>query len=132
VQVAHPLALLLVLLEECKLSSQWHQSPGRQVPLCPSLLFLSSPGGNDGRSIVADTRRDKDITRRKSSFSGLKAKLPSKANIKEQLQNDLTVLRHIWFTKAQGDDHASRLESFYGPQAKACECCARKASDFPA
>lgn len=40
----------------------------------------------------------------------------------DTLKNDLTVLRHLWFSKASGGDHASRLESFYGPQAEACEC----------
>mmetsp|Transcript_5717 Transcript_5717/g.9926 ORF Transcript_5717/g.9926 Transcript_5717/m.9926 type:complete len:352 (+) Transcript_5717:30-1085(+) len=35
------------------------------------------------------------------------------------LKNDLTVLRHIWFSNAKGGDHAARLENFYGPQAEA-------------
>ena len=39
------------------------------------------------------------------------------------LKDDLTVLRHMWFPKkaTSGADHAARLETFYGPQAKACE-----------
>lgn len=37
------------------------------------------------------------------------------------VQQDLTVLKSIWFKKASGSDHAERLESFYGPQAAACE-----------
>lgn len=41
-------------------------------------------------------------------------------NIKD-IKDDLTVLRHIWFSKARGSDHAARLESFYGGQAEACE-----------
>lgn len=37
------------------------------------------------------------------------------------LHNDLTVLKNIWFKKlAKTDDHAERLEQFYGPQAHAC------------
>ena len=31
------------------------------------------------------------------------------------------VLKSIWFSKVSGDDHAERLESFYGPQAELCE-----------
>lgn len=42
--------------------------------------------------------------------------LGSFANVKE----DLATLRHIWFSKAKGEDNAARLESFYGPQAEAC------------
>lgn len=37
------------------------------------------------------------------------------------VKDDLTVLRHMWFGSKKGDDHAARLESFYGPQATACE-----------
>ncbi len=37
-----------------------------------------------------------------------------------RMADDLAVLKSIWFTKAKGDDHASRLEHFYGPQAHAC------------
>jgi hypothetical protein len=44
-------------------------------------------------------------------------KLPSLAGIK----GDLTVLKHIWFSKATGHDHAARLEAFYSGQAGACE-----------
>ena len=37
------------------------------------------------------------------------------------LHNDLTVLKNNWFKKlAKTDDHAERLEQFYGPQAHAC------------
>ncbi|KAG2493304.1 hypothetical protein HYH03_008440 [Edaphochlamys debaryana] len=35
------------------------------------------------------------------------------------VKDDLTVLRHMWFGSKKGDDHAARLESFYGPQATA-------------
>jgi betaine lipid synthase len=38
------------------------------------------------------------------------------------VKDDLLVLRHLWFSKPSGDDHAQRLESFYGPQAAACRC----------
>ena len=37
------------------------------------------------------------------------------------VKDDLAVLKSIWFKKVKGDDHAARLESFYGPQAHACE-----------
>lgn len=37
------------------------------------------------------------------------------------VKDDLVVLRHLWFSKAKGADHAARLENFYGPQAAACE-----------
>jgi hypothetical protein len=37
------------------------------------------------------------------------------------LHNDLTVLKNIWFKKlAKTENHAERLEQFYGPQAHAC------------
>eukprot|EP00195_Chlamydomonas_chlamydogama_P005703 CAMPEP_0202899678 /NCGR_PEP_ID=MMETSP1392-20130828/7850_1 /ASSEMBLY_ACC=CAM_ASM_000868 /TAXON_ID=225041 /ORGANISM="Chlamydomonas chlamydogama, Strain SAG 11-48b" /LENGTH=653 /DNA_ID=CAMNT_0049585927 /DNA_START=166 /DNA_END=2127 /DNA_ORIENTATION=- len=42
-------------------------------------------------------------------------KLANLANVKD----DLIVLRHMWFGSKKGDDHAARLENFYGPQAKA-------------
>ncbi len=41
--------------------------------------------------------------------------------LRKDLKDDLTVLRHMWFSKARGSDHAARLESFYGPQAGACQ-----------
>lgn len=37
------------------------------------------------------------------------------------VKDDILVLRHLWFGKKSGSDHAARLESFYGPQAAACE-----------
>jgi len=40
------------------------------------------------------------------------------------LKDDLSTLRHLWFSqlsKKKAGDHAARLESFYGPQAAACE-----------
>ena len=37
------------------------------------------------------------------------------------IREDLTVLRSIWFHRSSNStDHASRLESFYKPQAQAC------------
>lgn len=69
--------------------------------------------GGDGRPA-----RDNFIKR---SFSIEKLKGLGFAGVKD----DLTVLRHMWFGKAwtssKADDHAARLEKFYGPQAKACE-----------
>ncbi len=53
---------------------------------------------------------------RASSFESL-TRLTQSSSIKD----DLLVLRHIWFSRQKGDDHAARLESFYGPQAAACE-----------
>jgi len=49
--------------------------------------------------------------------AGIQAKEKMRA-----LRNDFTVLKNIWFKKlADTDDHAERLEQFYGPQAHACE-----------
>mmetsp|Transcript_20159 Transcript_20159/g.56144 ORF Transcript_20159/g.56144 Transcript_20159/m.56144 type:complete len:687 (-) Transcript_20159:861-2921(-) len=77
-------------------------------------------GGDGNRPHAADTMRDKDITRRKRSFTELKELGKARGQgLQAQLKSDLLVLKHIWFSKAQGDDHASRLENFYGPQAKA-------------
>lgn len=61
--------------------------------------------GGDGRPA-----RD-SLMRKTFSFD----KLPSFANVKD----DLNVLKHIWFSKAQGADHAARLEAFYSGQAGA-------------
>ena len=69
-------------------------------------------GGGDGRPV-----RESFL---KKSFSI--DKLPSLSDIKQTVQSDFTVLRHMWFSKASGGDDAARLESFYGPQAEACEC----------
>ena len=62
--------------------------------------------GSDGRPV-----RDSFL---KKTFSMDKLNL-------DNMKNDLIVLRNIWFNKAKGDDHAARLETFYGPQAEACE-----------
>lgn len=64
--------------------------------------------GGDGRPT-----RD-SLMRKTFSFD----KLPSFANVKD----DLNVLKHIWFSKASGHDHAARLEAFYSGQATACAC----------
>ena len=40
------------------------------------------------------------------------------------LKDDLSTLRHLWFSqlsKRRGNGHAERLEAFYGPQAASCE-----------
>ena len=55
----------------------------------------------------------KDGLLKRISFSGKLKRISSVAD-------DLLVLKSIWFNKASGDDHAERLESFYGPQAAAC------------
>ena len=59
------------------------------------------------------------LLQRSSSWS--LDRLKSMSSVKD----DLLVLKHLWFSKASGADHAARLESFYGPQAAACECCGR-------
>jgi len=88
-------------------------------------IILPPSAGGEGRSNSSDVKDTtvRDITRRKSSFSNLKelVKREYGTSLQEKLRNDMLVLRHIWFAKPQGDDHASRLESFYGPQARACE-----------
>lgn len=60
--------------------------------------------GGDARPVARE-----GLIKRRSSVKSL-------ADVKD----DLVVLKSIWFTKAKGDDHASRLEHFYGPQAHAC------------
>lgn len=71
---------------------------------CFKLLIFFSGDGRPAKDSVL-----------KRSFSI--DKLPALSKVKD----DLTVLRHMWFSKQKGGDHASRLENFYGPQAQACE-----------
>ena len=54
---------------------------------------------------------------------GLMKRISSSGKLKSitSVADDLLVLKSIWFNKASGDDHAERLENFYGPQAEACE-----------
>jgi betaine lipid synthase len=68
-------------------------------------------GGGDGRPV------QDSFFKRSFSIENM-----SKLGDMQSLKDDLTVLKHIWFSKAKGDDHAARLENFYGPQAKACTC----------
>ncbi|EIE24752.1 diacylglyceryl-N,N,N-trimethylhomoserine synthesis protein [Coccomyxa subellipsoidea C-169] len=56
-------------------------------------------------------KKDTSILKRLGSSGKLK-RISSVAD-------DLLVLKSIWFNKASGDDHAERLENFYGPQAEA-------------
>ncbi len=63
-------------------------------------------GGKDARPV-------RDTSAKKGQFS--------LDQISLKLKDDVTVLRHMWFGSKKGDDHAQRLESFYGPQAAACE-----------
>ncbi|GFH11752.1 uncharacterized protein HaLaN_07305, partial [Haematococcus lacustris] len=73
--------------------------------------------GGDGRPL-------KDAYKRKPrnfSFDKLD-------KLQSSLRDDLTVLRHMWFSKAKGSDHAARLENFYGPQAQACGCSSPRCS----
>lgn len=52
-------------------------------------------------------------------LSSLQSGFDAKKRMRD-LHNDLTVLKNIWFKKlAKTDDHAERLEQFYGPQAHA-------------
>eukprot|EP00884_Botryococcus_braunii_P001650 jgi/Botrbrau1/11486/Bobra.0360s0013.1 len=55
------------------------------------------------------------------SNGGLLQGLKSSDKFKKltSLADDITVLKSIWFSKAKGGDHASRLEQFYAPQAHA-------------
>lgn len=82
--------------------------------------FLSSAGEGTGPrdTVRKDINRAKDAQMTANALKSQTGK-PLKS-LKESLRDDMLVLKHIWFSKAQGDDHASRLESFYGPQAKAC------------
>ncbi|CAL5226880.1 g9753 [Coccomyxa viridis] len=52
---------------------------------------------------------------------GLMKRISSSGKLKSitSVADDLLVLKSIWFNKASGDDHAERLENFYGPQAEA-------------
>lgn len=50
---------------------------------------------------------------------GLIKRRPSVKSLAD-VKDDLVVLKSIWFSKAKGDDHASRLENFYSPQALQC------------
>ena len=59
--------------------------------------------GGDGRA-SASAKKSMDINKLASSF-----------------KDDMVVLKNIWFGSKSGKDHAARLESFYGPQASACE-----------
>ena len=60
---------------------------------------------------------------------GLMKRISSSGKLKSisSVADDLLVLKSIWFNKASGDDHAERLENFYGPQAEACKCRANDA-----
>eukprot|EP00879_Flechtneria_rotunda_P011867 GHRR01012396.1.p1 GENE.GHRR01012396.1~~GHRR01012396.1.p1 ORF type:complete len:672 (+),score=176.99 GHRR01012396.1:1113-3128(+) len=63
--------------------------------------------GADGSALTAPTL----IRRNSWSLDRLK----SLGDVKD----DILVLRHLWFGRKSGADHAARLESFYGPQAAA-------------
>ena len=65
--------------------------------------------GGEGRQVQGK----KDGLLKRISSSGKLKRISSVAD-------DLLVLKSIWFNKASGDDHAERLENFYGPQAAAC------------
>ena len=73
--------------------------------------------------VVAPVEQPRKLRRNSWSFDRLKS-------LGEDLTDDLIVLRHLWLSnlvpggKKSSDTHAQRLESFYGPQAAACECIA--------
>lgn len=75
--------------------------------------------GRGGDNTVTQLPQDNVLIRRRSSSGSW----GSFSNLKE-LRDDLTTLRHLWFSqlgKKKANDHAARLESFYGPQATACK-----------
>ena len=81
--------------------------------------------GRGGDASLIRSGSDRRLQRSASmldKLQGLQAGLQAKQKMRD-LRNDLTVLKNIWFKKlADTDDHAERLEQFYGPQAHACEC----------
>ena len=52
------------------------------------------------------------------------------AGFVQQLKDDVTCLKAMWFAKGGGDDHAERLDNFYKPQAEQCELAFPVASPF--
>jgi hypothetical protein len=78
-----------------------------------------------GRAEVAEVvhveQQPRKLRRNSWSFDRLKS-------LGEDITDDLIVLRHLWLSnlvpgkKKSTATHAQRLESFYGPQAAACEC----------
>jgi betaine lipid synthase len=62
-----------------------------------------------------DGRPNKDARVRKDARKAPPNRLSKLSSVKD----DLLVLKSIWFTRSKGDDHAARLEHFYGPQAAA-------------
>ena len=78
--------------------------------------------GRGGDATAAKDRRRGQFIRRLRHSPSLE-RLKGRA---EGLREDLTVLRSIWFHRSSNStDHASRLESFYKPQAQACARCSR-------
>ena len=88
--------------------------PSRSETLASKSLKKMGRGGD--ATAAKDRRRGQFIRRLRHS--------PSLERLKgraEGLREDLTVLRSIWFHRSSNStDHASRLESFYKPQAQAC------------
>jgi hypothetical protein len=77
-----------------------------------------------GRTADAEPERDQGPSRklRRNSWSFDRLK-----SLGGDISDDLIVLRHLWLSnlvpgKKSTATHAQRLESFYGPQAAACEC----------
>lgn len=68
-----------------------------------------------GGDATQDPRSRKGLVHRIKSFDGLDS-----ATV-QQLKNDLSILRTIWFQKTTGETHAARLEAFYRDQAPHCE-----------
>lgn len=79
--------------------------------------------GRGGDANLAHTGSGRLLKRSSSvmeKLHSLQSSFDAKKKMRD-LHNDLTVLKNIWFKKlAKTDDHAERLEQFYGPQAHAC------------
>ncbi len=75
------------------------------------------PMGRGGDATDAKDRKRGQFIRRLRHSPSLE-RLKGRA---DGIREDLTVLRSIWFHRSSNStDHASRLESFYKPQAQAC------------
>jgi hypothetical protein len=85
--------------------------------------------------MVAQTSPDDGVQRDQRPLSKLRRNSWSFDRLKSlggDLQDDLIVLRHLWLSnlvpgsRKSSASHAQRLESFYGPQAAACEWLSRQ------
>ena len=72
-------------------------------------------------AVAMGSGRERDGQVVKKEASRVSKRIEKLKSLPGNVRDDLVVLRHMWFSKAKGGDHAARLESFYGPQASACE-----------